>query len=470
MLNNETSALGPALKEILNHSEARPNTVWTLEFRLDEDAPIDLEDGDLAADSIERGGIYHPVMVNNVDFISDYVTNFCDHINTVLTVGMGMWLRVLSPCRQHIKVYLTRHYENRQGGVQLLEEPLVYIFKPIFKDTEEAHATISETMMLTRKELDARGLVTLDVDLLDAATEAVQSAPCGGNWRDQTAMAVMRGVFADVCSQLTFEGEPIIKYQQVCEDSNPNLRSYILIKAGTQLTDLPIELHKNHGGLWPTGIGRYLQNDTWYFYPPYDTERVESEDKTLTIVRAPERLYGGVIKTWLKDGDHLKILAYGDIQLLDKTQQNFLKEGSGLRFGTAQSVLDGSWLEVKDNKAVASRAKNLSEVRISAPDYTDARTNNSEQWFTDNPMFQLSNLSSRKGSIISLTWNYADHTLIRPGMPCRILYEEDNMVMEIKGVVVGKQASIQTTKKGASDGGNITTCALFLFCQNPTPA
>lgn len=463
----DTSPLALAVSEIVDNSTAKANELWSLEFKLLEDAPIDLEDPDLAIDEKEKQGFFAPLFLGNIDFISDFEKSFCDHVNAEATVGAGMWLKVLYPARNHMRAYLKRFKATRQGGAEELDDALVLTFKPIFKQTEEAHDSVSETIGLSRTELDARHIVSLSIDLMDPSSEAVQSAPCGGNWRDVTAMDVLRYVYSNVCSQFTFEGEPLILYQRVSDGFNTQKRAFVQIQAGTLLTDLPLLLHQNHGGLWSTGAARYIKGDTWYFYPPYDTTRVNKEKHTLTIVRAPDRLYAGTPKTWLQDGDHIKIIASGDINIKDGTQEKFLQTGDGVRYGSSDAVLGGSWLELKGNKAIANRAKNMSEVRIEAPAYTDNRIVNSKQGFTDNTMFQLSALAGKKGNMVALTWNYADHTLIKPGMPCRILYERNKELTELNGVVVGMHAAVQTTQRASSEGTYLTTCALFIFCQLP---
>lgn len=466
----ETSPLVMSIDEITSNDKAKPQWQWSVEFKLQEGAPVDLENPDIACMPREKEGIYWPIMTPNLDMIRDYEKGFCEHANMIVEVGAGMWLKVLSPARHHLRVYITRRVVSREGGTEELEEPLSLVFKPIFKDGPEAHQSIDETIQLTRQELDARGIVQLDVDLLSPAAEAVQSAPCGGTWRDVAAADLMQLVFANVCSQFTFEGTPLITQQVIADKANKTKRKFITIPAGTALTDLPAMLHRHHGGIWPTGVNRFLQDDTWYFYPPYDTERVDNERVTLTIVRAPERTYGGSTRTYLVDGDHVKILASGAIGTLDPTQKQFLQQGDGRRFASAKKVLDGTWLETKDNKAVASRSKNFSEMRIAADEYTDHRILNAPERFTDNALFQLSLLAGKKGQLVNLEWVNADHTLIRPGMPCRILYEENRTVMELKGVVQYLNVSIQTTQVAAAAGEYKCTCSLVIFCLTPEPA
>lgn len=466
----ETSGLVAAIDEITSNQDARPQWQWTIEFKLLEDAPVDLDNPDLANTPMEKQGIYYPIAHPNLDFIRDYEKGFCEQVNVRVAIGGGLWLKVLSPARNYLRVYVTRRVMTREGGSEIFEEPLSLVFKPIFKDDENAHRSVDETIQLTRQELDTRAIVEIDVDLLSPGAEAVQAAPCGGTWIDATAADVMRTVFANVCSQFTFEGEPVITKQVMAPKVNTTKRKHITIDAGVPLVDLPMLLHSRHGGLWPTGVARFLQDDTWYFYPPYDTERVDNERVTLTIVRAPERVYGASTRTYLVDGDQIKILASGAISLADPTQQRFLSEGDGRRFGSAKSVLDGSWMETKDNKAIARRKENFSEMRIDAQGYTDHRVLSSKERFTDNTIFQLSQLAGKKGQLVNLEWVNADHTLIRPGMPCRILYEEARTVMELKGVVQFIHASVQSTQQGVAPGEYKTTCTLVVFCLPSEPA
>lgn len=470
MLDFQTSPLVHTVNEITKQEGPSPQWRWTFQFKVLPESGMDFSDKDLAATAMEKEGFYKPVAVTNLDFIGDFEKSFCDHVNCMTVVGMGVWLKILSPYRKYLRVYLTRTRLLRQGGDQDLdEEPLVLVFKPIFKDTPEAYETVGDTLRLTRRELDVRGILNLEMDLLDDVSAFVQSARCGGIYRKHTTSEVLQALYSVACEGVQDNGEVVALGQVLADRTNKEKREHISIEAGTPLVDLPMLLQERMGGIWSTGCSRYLYNRKWYFYPCYDTTRVEREQETMTIVRVPETTSAGARHTFLRDGGQLKIIAGSDSQIKDLTQQNFLQQGDGVRFAKAGSVLS-DWLEVKDNKAIARRTKTNSEVRMRADGETDHRTSNSDTRFTDNPLQQYSLLASRRGQLLSFVWTYADHTLVRPGMACRVLYEEKGEIKELHGVVVGRHAAVQTTQKAASVGDHITTCALFVFCNEPVVA
>lgn len=467
MSDFSTSPLIHTVREITDQDAPQPQWSWDVKFKVLPESGMDFGDKDLARTPEERDGFFIPISFTNLDFVMDFEKGFCTHINCSLRVGAGMWLKVLAPYREHLRVHLVREQRKSQGGpVDQEVEPLSYVFKPIFKDNAEAHESVSETIKLTRTELDIRDMLTLDVDLLDPATEAIQSAACGGIWRKATAADVMQAVFADVCSQMEYEGEKLITGQVIAEKTNTEKREHVSVPSGTPLVDLPMLLQKDQGGIWPTGCSRYLMGKLWYFYPPYDTTRIDRERFTLTVVKIPDVAGTGAKHTFLKDGDQLKIIAASESQIQDMTQPNFLQQGDGTRFAKAGSVMD-DWLEVKDNKAIAKRGKTNTEARIKADNQTDHRTFNANKRFTDNPYEQYSQLASRRGQLLSFVWSYADHTLLKPGMATRVLYEKGDEIKELHGVLVGCHAAVQATESAAAIGNHITTCALFVFCNEP---
>lgn len=457
------SPVANLVNEVIEGSTETLRYLWKVEFFLKEDSPVDLTDADLAVTEQERNGFFSPIFVSNLDFIGDYEKGFCDHINMTCDVPLGMWVKVLEPSKHHMTLYLTRTRVKSDGTPATDDTPVVMIFKPVFKaDNTE---TIGSTRGISRRELDIRDLYNLDIDLMPYAVEAVQAAVCGGTWRNVKAIDVMRGVFIDVCKDFEYEGDKLIKHQRCAGGANDKVLGHITIKPGEYLTDLPSMLQKHHLGIWPTGINRYLQGDTWFFYPPYDVKRVEKETKVLTVIVAPEKPYGGSERSYLVDGDNLKIICTGTIGVVDPTQNNFLRDGDGIRYASASQVLDGDWLETKGGKAVATRSKNFNELRVKADKYTDHRTARAGAAFSDNTLQNLSVLAGRVGKIVTLSWSYADHTLIEPGMPCRVFYDDHGEVKELIGQVSGMHASIQTTQRAAAVGNHVTTCALFIFCQ-----
>lgn len=467
-MSYKTSPLIHLIREITGQDIPQPQWSWDMKFEVLPESGIDLTDEDLARSSTEKMGFYEPIVFTNLDIIADYEKAFCDHVNMIVQVPAGMWLKVLSPYREFLRVHLVRERRVYQNGpIDIEEDPLVLIFKPIFKDSAEAHETVSETMRLTRAELDIRNVLSVDLDLLDPATEAVQAAACGGIWRRHKTSDVLQGVFADVCSQMTYEGEKLITAQVISDRTNPDKMEHISILPGTPLVDLPLILQKEQGGIWSTGCGYFLSDKTWYFYPPYDTTRVLRERFTLTIVLISDIAGQGAKHTYLKDADHLKIIAASESQIQDMTQRNFLTLGDGTRFTKASTLMD-DWVVTKDNKAVANRATANTEVRLKADKQTDHRTFNAAKRITDNAYDQYSALASRQGQLLSFTWMYADHTLLKPGMACRVLYDVDGEIKELHGVLVGRHAAIQATERAVSIDNYVTSCAMFVFCNEPT--
>lgn len=466
-MSYESSPLKKAIDEIVSQDTKEAHFEWKLQFKVLEDAPVDLSDPEIANTTQEKEGFFDPFCMTNLDFISNFEVDFCEHVNANVQVPLGMWLKVLSPSRHHLLVYLTRIRRVVQDGAEDWdEEPLVLVYKPIFKDGGAASDSVSSTKNISRAELDLRGIVDVDVDLMSPASEAVQAAVCGGIFRRVKASDCMQAVFADVCSQMEFESEPLVTGQFLAETPNEQIREQITINSGTMLTNLPLLLQQEHGGIYPAGINRFLEGKSWYFYPPYDTTRVQREEKTLTAYISNDLYTSGFTRTFFEDGNQLKIIVGSETKLKDLTQMKYLQMGDGSRHALASPVESG-WVETKGNKAFAQRQNFNTEARIHDPQRTDSRIFMGSRRFTDNTHHEMSLLAARKGFHLSLVWSYADHQLITPGMPVRVFSEEDDQLYEIHGVVMKRQAAVQSTKRGAMMASHQCTCVLFVFCNFP---
>ena len=459
------TAISSAVSEVQTNADPKAIYKWSLEFKVLEEGALDTEDEDICISPREKEGFFSPIFLPNIDFIGDYEKTIGYHVSVACMVSAGLWVHVLEPNRNHLRVYLTRaRVTGLEGDVDMQDTPVVFVYKPIFKEDGASKKSVGEVKKISRKELDMRGMLDLQIDLLPYALEAVQAAPVGGIWRNTTAMDVLRSNYIGVCSQFELEGEKLIEHYQIAKDYNTQKLGFIDIKGPTPLMDLHKVLQDNYHGIWPTGISRFLKDKTWFIFPPYDLKRITKERRTLSIFIAPQKEAGSSPRSYFIDGDTLKIVCTGDINVKDTTQENFLKHGDGLRYASASSVLEGQWLTLKDGKAVASRAANYNELRIKADSYTDHRMQEASRNFSDNTMANLSTLAGRKGFVVSLTWNYADHTLIDPGMPVRIFYQDASELKTLVGNVMFQHAAIQTTQQGISQGNYITTSALMIFC------
>jgi hypothetical protein len=228
--------------------------------------------------------------------------------------------------------------------------------------------------------------------------------------------------------------------------------------------EVPHHVHYHCGGLYSAGLGYYLQDDHWYVFPVYDNTRFNDGDPTLTIINVPPNRLPGIERTYRKDGDNLVVLATGDAKFRDLSNLAQLNAGNGVRFADASKMMQ-DFVTVKGNKAQAARAKNNTEI------VGDKRPNNVNYVTTAlrginaNPYVEYSALTARQGSGINLVWENADHTLIHPGMPARVMYLDGDEVKELYGVLQGAHLYASMREVGVTSERFVNHMTLSVFVK-----
>ena len=167
----------------------------------------------------------------------------------------------------------------------------------------------------------------------------------------------------------------------------------------------------------------------------------------------------------IKDKRITAIVA-SNFKVNDNQAVNFLNEGDGVRFASA-TKLSQDFVETKNNKATAKRSKNNSESRIKDETNEHHFTRMADKRITDNSMAEYSRLAARRGHTLIAEWRKADHSLIKPGMRVKVMYQDHEDVKEIFGRVINMQASIQKIGYGPFAVDHLSTCTLHVFFNPP---
>lgn len=441
---------------------------WEIKFKLKDTSPVDLTDEKIAFTEEEKQGFFEPVSILNVDIVRNYIDRSGDHYNFVLSMSPGMWIHVILPSRNHCSLHVTRTKLRRQGGGEdAAEQVQTWIIKPIFQVSDEENLEQDVTAMLPRKELDLKAPFELVFDGMEPALEMARNMEVDGIWRQVTAMDVLKAVVVKRCEDIVFEGEPGVTGFVFDEKANKDKREHVLIpQGGIKLTQLTNHLHENCGGLYPAGATSYLQDKIWTTFAPFDTEGFDQAEQTLTLIVVSGQVYADIESTYKVEDKRITAVVASNFKVNDGKMTTFLNEGDGVRFANA-TKLNQSYVETKGNKAIAKRASTNSESRIKDEDNEHHFTKTAAKRITDNSMAEYSRLAARRGQTLLAEWRKADHTLLKPGMRVKVMYQDNDNVKELFGRLINMQASIQKIGFGPVVSDHISTCSLHVFFNPP---
>jgi hypothetical protein len=378
-----------------------------------------------------------PFKLMSIDVDRDYLHNYLDYMLIDVYIPLGTYAKRLYPNANNVEIELKRIVIGESSDfVSLDDQVQMERYAAVMIDTGNPIVANSIGTITAEEDLNRIDILSVKFQLFNKALEQIRAIPAGGIYRNMTGEDVVKAALIKTAQVVKVDATRAINSVQMVPASNRKKREHVIVPHNVKAVDIPHHVHYHCGGLYSAGLGYYLQDDKWYVFPVYDTTRFQSGDPTLTIINIPPHRLPAIERTYRKDGDNLVVLATGQVNMRELRNIAQMNHGNGVRFADADQLIDG-FVTVKNNKAVAARAKTnteiISEQRPNDINYvTQGRRN-----INANPFVEYSALAARQGSGMSLVWENADPALLYPGMPTKVLYLDGDTIQELTGVLQG---------------------------------
>lgn len=404
--------------------------------------------------------------VLSIDEIEDLLEDFTDTVILRCAIAGGAFAAKVYPNKSQLEITL---YRNAIGEVSSTTD------MSIARQSERYVATLFDRgspmldaggqMVPNEEMLDLTKIEICDFQLISKPVEQLRMISVGGKYRTSTAEDLIRGLISSEVEKLEVDGSVLPKQVSFTPPSNTAVREHFDIPAPMRLVDVPGYIQRKCGGIYSTGLAYYLKKAGWFFWGAFDTSRFEQAEYTLTIINVPEDKLPGSERTYRLDGTNLVILATGQAKFLDDSERLQLNEGNGIRAGDATTVL-GNFATVSGNKAVASRGASTNEF----VGQTRPNGNNNVQAgstvITANSFELSAELARRQGSHFDLLWENSNPRLLRPGMPVRVLYLDNNVIKQVDGLSVRNASYVETVGPGLLSTRHRQNTRMTLFVNN----
>lgn len=337
------------------------------------------------------------------------------------------------------------------------------------KGDDNTVLTNKSPAMTTKVQMNQVGLKSVVFTLVDELCYKLMMTSVGTTLRQMTSLDMLVWLHRYYFDAL-FEGSnKRIEGMNIWrEDANPAVQHQIIFPDGLLLKDVPKFLQNDEVGIYPTGLGRYIQNNQFYVYPLFDTTRYQKNTKVLNIINMPNERFKGSEKTFLDTPRSLTIIATGDNLSEDKSTGVKIQDGNGLRFGDANKLFQAA--TVKNNRMLLDRATTLFEVTAEPL----AEGINNVRWAADrltaNPFKQYTTMAQKRGQPLKVQWFRSNVDLLEPGMPVKYQTLDGNTVRTYYGTLLGVNDNRIPTDSGnnTSKYDGIATLDLFLVRHTET--
>lgn len=410
-------------------------------------------------------GVLAPFKVMSVDLLRDYVGNVADELYLEVAMGIGTYQTQIVPYSSNLQVTLKR--------IPIIEGTTEGdLGQPIEKQTLRAtllgiaSASVENNTTYAGDQYagDLVGIRKVMFQLTDQALEQTRMQSFGTIYKQCTVGDAIKHAVTKIAQGLKVDSDHQIRGVQMTDPNNSQVYSHILVPHGTPAIDVPSYISHYYGAPYNAGIGSFMQGNIWYLYPLYDLALYGKAAKTLTVVNVPNNKMPTADRTYRTTYNQVILLATGSSAHFDPGDALQLNQGNGARYASADQTME-AFVKVKDNKATALRVDNVSEVKaVDRPTGLNQIQMGTKK-ITDNSFEELGHIAQRLGSLLTVSWVNSDPNLIFPGMPCRYLYQTNDAVFELKGIVLKTQTQSAPLQPGLFESGYRSSTAITMFLE-----
>lgn len=331
--------------------------------------------------------------------------------------------------------------------------------------------TNKQSNMTSKAAMNQVGMKAVSMQLIDDLTYRMMMVSIGTTLRRMTTMDAMIALYTKAGAELGGTDATRLLNLQVAPGFSTVVRHQIPFDDGMMLKDVGRYLQNDEGGIYPTGLGRYIQNQILYIYSLFDTTRYRKNVKVLNVINIPNDRFKGSEKTFLNTTRSITVLATGENTVVDIGVATKIQDGNGLRFGSASNIFN-SYGVVKEGRMLVDRANNINEV-VAQP--LAGGLNNvrwAEDRLTGNPYKQYTTMAQKAGQMFEIDWLRGDANLLEPGMPVKYQVIVDYVVKTYYGVLLGAIDTRAPTDGAviSSKFGSTVKLAMFLSSTAEDPA
>lgn len=408
----------------------------------------------------------------SIESIRDFATKIGDSPKILFKMGLGDYTNRLYPYRENLEVTVKKIPLKGGGEVRDKDvQPSVIRYKGIFNTKANPQVGGSDLEFQDPHSLNTQDIVDVMLELIDRSLEFLRIKTTGGAYIDKTYDEVIRGLLGGESLRVLVDGKPCIDGLSIIPPDNREKQPQVIIPHGLRLSALPTFLQENLAGVYNRGIGTYFQNwegrRTWFVYPLYDTERFDKGDRRLVFYSVPQDKLPGMDRTYVVDGDAVKIVATAQRMYRDSAETNQMNAGSGFRVADARPFMKKP-VKIEEDGPKADRGRLNHEAINKERDDGMNFAPYLNTGATSNPFALRSRIVANVMAQVDLVWENSEASLIYPGMPCKYVYMSQGKPISLKGTVLFVHEHTYKNDRARKDAVFRNTARISIVCEPQT--
>ena len=396
----------------------------------------------------------HKVVELNVK--RDYINAFAEVVTVTVTMLPGDVIYDMLPHRDALEVTLSKQYLDANQPAHR------FTYKALVNQMPDVKVNTQQEGIPTQDKLNLLGPTPVTFSLIRKSVLELKGMTVGITYRKIIPGDVLVNIMTSAIQQVNSTVEDGLDGVDADEFDNQTETDHVIIPQPTNIIDVPGYIQKRCNGVYNNGMAFFIQDRYMKIFAPFNIERLDYTQRTLTLYRIPSKRFDLIENTSRLRGDHLAILTSGTPVKPSTTDSSQLNEGVGVRYLDASKVMDGS-SSTEGNKVVMSRGDIVNEYTSNTRKDGFNAAFVSETVISSNQPAQRSKISARRGSVMRFTWERAHPDLITPGMPAKIVLLDGDQLVEHKAVVICTDTQYTTVGQVLTASRHKAATAIYLY-------
>lgn len=356
----------------------------------------------------------------------DTTHNLGEAITLVAYVGLGEYIYDIIDNFMNLEVSLYRYPLSYGLTNDRNQRFLVERYKAILDFQVNKDLRKSDYRRLDKFDLDSRDIVKIILTLQDRSLEAVLVDELSGSFRNVTRESLLTSALTTRAKAFKSSGKQAIDAVDIFPCSNKETIEQLLIPIGVRTLDLPTYIHKHYGGLYPGGVGtfiqRYQNKKTLFVYPLYHREKIGQNDKVLMLFKLPPDRLPAVDVSFRVDGSVISaVVREESVQANDNS---YAPDG----FRSVDPIsLTAKPATISKTGVIADPSRLLNDVVHRKREDGVYQSRVVKGGLSENPMVASESIMQGSMQRFDVIWDRSDYQLLLPGM--RVIYH----YLDLKG-------------------------------------
>lgn len=418
---------------------------------------------------IKANGVeIHALRVVDLKLDRLYIENFADELRVTFIVVADEYFNTLLPFKTTLEATLIKtplttadtavvdHNTPRQSNHYRMQ--LIDISSEIIAGDNPLAVNKTQASQLSLK--------TLTAQLYNPVIDQLRKRTFGTVFRDTKAIDAIQYVLTKIGKIDGVDTANAILGAEIAKGASNEIRKHIIVPDLTPFIKVPRIIDQAVGGVYPSGLGFYLQQNLWHVFGQYDLTRYGSATPSLTIIKIPSFRLPGTDKTYRVDQGQIVILSTRETKHVDHSETLQLNAGNATRFIDANKLMDQFGV-IGGNKFISEQKDKVTEIALEPRPEGNMTTTGA--LITSDYYREYQKLVMKSGALIQTIWENSDPDLLIPGMPVRYIFADGKKPQVLYGLLQAVETLDYSTTENVTHPRFTTMCLLTLFVSRKDP-